>query len=104
MIAGTAKALASPQRLENTVAKEKAAIEGILDQQDVALSIANDLVEELSAKFAPVLSQDDLISPDNPIEQPYYGSSQVFRRIQDQYLRANNIQDKLRVLRRVAEV
>lgn len=95
----TATQLRSP-----SIAKEKAAIEGMLDQQDFALNVLLELSDELFNKFMPVLASEDAVSEKSPVDQPYYGSSQVFRRIQDQYNRTTNITEKLRILRRIAEV
>lgn len=90
--------------LNSTVAREKAAIESIIEQQDISLNIMSDIVDDLFAKFAPVLSQQEQVGREPGADVASYGSSQVYHRLLDQWTRTNNISEKLRLLRGLAEV
>lgn len=95
--AGTANA-------RNSINQEKSAIEGIVDTHDDQLNTLSLLVDELFLKFSSVLNQESSTSEGSTEDTAYYGSSQLFGRLREQYYRSENLAERLRILRRLAEV
>lgn len=96
--------LAQPMTQTERVAREKAAIESALDQQEISLNVLADLAESLFTKFAPVLNELQLKDEANGPVMPFEGSSRVYIRLMDDNSRINYVADRLRYLRDIAEV
>jgi hypothetical protein len=90
--------------ISNAVAREKAAIESIMSHQDLTLNLTSDLVDQLFVRFAPVLSNQEQVSKASEPDNGVYGSSELFRGLDDQYRRTSYINEKIRTLLSLAEV
>lgn len=91
--------------LSEAVARERAAIEAVVEENAIQINMLRDVIGSLYEKFSPVLSQAlNETQRGDEAKQPMLGSSKLYETLQRQQFELVELRQLLIRLRNIAEL